>query len=407
MKSNPKTTRLALSICGLFLCATMSTAQITSDRIHLGIKGGLHSTMTKFSNLDSRYFDDPKSVSGLSLGVFAEFELGDARMFSIRPEIMYLSRGTKIEDIKYVTGTGTGQLDYKLNAKYLDLRVPFMVNFGRPGGVRPYLFLSPILGIVSGGEIKAEDAKTKYSVDVSKANMASMYFAVAPGVGVKIPAGPVDIGIEASYELGLTDTYGSKEKDGKARATLFFPTYDIQGTRKFSGFELMGHVSVPLSFFSGKGIGKTIHVDYPPVKRSSGVTLKRKPCYDIDEILSFIAQGESVDGMTICAIDQINFEYGKSTLTRSSRQYIDKIISLMKRTGISVEIKGHTDDKGSDEFNMDLSRRRAEAVYNYMLSKGISSSKLSYSYYGETKPIESNDTEEGRRINRRVEFELK
>ena len=406
MKKNHKTFRFSLLLSSFLLSAAMATAQITPDRVHIGLMGGLHNTMTSFSNLDSRYFDDPKSVSGFSGGLFAEFELGRTRMFSIRPEILLLSRGTKIEDIKYVKGTGTGQLDYNLKASYFDLRVPLMVNFGHPGGVRPYIFLSPILGLVSGGEIKAEDAVTTYSVDVSKANMASMYFAVAPGAGIKIPAGPVELGIEASYELGLTDTYGSKEKDGKALATLFFPTYDIQGTRKFSGLELMAHVSGPLSVFKTGAPKRTvIHMDRKPT--SSGVTIRHKPCYDLDEILSFIAKGESVDGMTICAIDQINFEYGKSTLTRSSREYIDKIISLMKRTGMSVEIKGHTDSKGSDELNMDLSRRRAEAVYNYMISKGVKANKLSYSYYGESRPIESNDTEEGRRINRRVEFEIK
>lgn len=56
---------------------------------------------------------------------------------------------------------------------------------------------------------------------------------------------------------------------------------------------------------------------------------------------------------------------------------------------------------------MELSRKRAKAVYDYLIKKGVGSSKLSYTYYGMTKPIASNDMEEGRLINRRVEFEIK
>ncbi|MBR6015808.1 MAG: OmpA family protein, partial [Prevotella sp.] len=75
--------------------------------------------------------------------------------------------------------------------------------------------------------------------------------------------------------------------------------------------------------------------------------------------------------------------------------------------GISMEVKGHTDDRGADDYNMELSKKRAQAVYNYMIQRGVSRSKLTYSYYGKTQPIESNETDEGRRMNRRVEFEIK
>ena len=379
------------------------------DKTHIGIIGGLHNTSMSFSDLNKNYFDDPKSTFGGVFGIYAEFELGDSRQFSLRPQLSFLSRESKIEDIKYLRGTGTGQLDYTLSASYTDLRVPIMYNFGSPGGVRPYIYVAPTLGLVRGGDITLEDAVSKYSIDVTDANMASTYFAVAPGVGVKIPVGVVDLGIEASYEFGLTDTYGSKEKDGKAYAYQFFPVYNIKGTRKFSGFEIAAHVSVPLSVFKHKGgtVKRTVVYEEPRPVRSQNVVIKKKPCYTLDEIISLADKGESVRGLTICAINDINFEYNKSVLTASSRRYIDKIISLMQRTNVSVEVKGHTDSSGSDEYNMKLSKERAESVYNYMLSKGVNKRKLSYSYYGETKPIASNSIEEGRRNNRRVEFEIK
>lgn len=388
--------------------ATAQQEGSSLDRIHIGVIGGLHSTSAKFSDLNERIFDSPKSVSGAVFGAFAEFEFGQSRMFSIRPQVSFLSRGTKLEDIQYQSGTGTGQLDYTLKAMYTDFRLPLMLNFGQLGGVRPYIYVAPIVGFATGGDITVEDKADKYFIDVTDANMASTYLAVMPGVGVKIPLGSVQLGLEASYELGLTDTYGSKEKDGKAISNLFFPVYKIEGTRKFTGFELAAHLSVPLSVFSAKPrrerVVETVYVERPVEQK---ITVKRKPCYTLEEILDLIARNESVEGLTICAIDLINFEYDKSTLTRDSRQYIDKIVSLMKQTGISMEVKGHTDDRGADDYNMELSKKRAQAVYNYMIQRGVSRSKLTYSYYGKTQPIESNETDEGRRMNRRVEFEIK
>ena len=237
----------AFLFIGLLLTQTSVRAQ--SDRIHIGLIGGYHFTFASYSNLDSHIFDSPKSQGGIAGGLFAEFEFGDSRIFSIRPEVMFLSRGFKIEDINYVHGTGTGRLNYKLNAQYTDIRIPLICNIGSPNGIRPYVYLAPVLGLVRGGKIIAEDNMSEYSIDVSKANMASTYFAGQIGAGVKFPInignGDMHIGIEANYELGLTDTYGKKEKEGSAYSKVFFPVYNITGTRKFSGLEVMATVSVP------------------------------------------------------------------------------------------------------------------------------------------------------------------
>ena len=73
---------------------------------------------------------------------------------------------------------------------------------------------------------------------------------------------------------------------------------------------------------------------------------------------------------------------------------------------MKVEVKGHTDNVGSEEFNMKLSKDRAEAVVKRLVKKGVQRSNLSYSYYGMSRPLTDNDTEEGRKLNRRVEFEI-
>jgi OOP family OmpA-OmpF porin len=71
-----------------------------------------------------------------------------------------------------------------------------------------------------------------------------------------------------------------------------------------------------------------------------------------------------------------------------------------------VEIGGHTDAFGPDNYNMMLSRRRAENVRNLMIKGGVDGTRISAVGYGESKPVDANDTMEGRRLNRRIEFTI-
>ena len=71
-----------------------------------------------------------------------------------------------------------------------------------------------------------------------------------------------------------------------------------------------------------------------------------------------------------------------------------------------IKVKGHTDNRGTADFNMKLSNDRAKAVVDYLIKRGVSPSKLTYEGYGMSLPLTDNDTEEGRSLNRRVEFEI-
>ena len=132
-----------------------------------------------------------------------------------------------------------------------------------------------------------------------------------------------------------------------------------------------------------------------------------KPCYTIEEMSNLIRENKNIVGKKICAVKQINFEFGKSTLTKSDKEYLSQIVDLMKKNEqLRIKINGHTDNVGSEEYNMNLSKNRSKAVYDYLIKSGISSKRLSYEYFGPSKPITDNDTEEGRATNRRVEFEI-
>ncbi|MBS6468030.1 MAG: OmpA family protein [Bacteroides sp.] len=376
-----------------------SFAQMTSDHIYIGVKGGMGMSWASYSELKNR---SPKMNSGFVGGVFAEFEFGDSRLFSIRPEVDWLVRGTKIDD---------SDLSYGLKAKYVDIRLPFIFNFGDYESIRPYVYAAPIVGFVRGGNITLNDATGDYKIDVSKANMADTYVAGAIGAGVKFPIAlnqdkRLLLALEANYQYGFTDTYSSMEKDGQSIA-LNRPVYDIQGDRKLHGFEITASVSVPLSIFkkAPKKKVEPVYIPEPVVVKEEPV-VEEKPCYTLEEIMELLGKGQSISGKTICAIDVINFEFDKSTIKKESYPYLDKIARLMKNTPIHIIVKGHTDNVGNADYNMKLSKARAEAVYNYLLEAGVDKSHLTYEYYGMTRPIATNDTPEGQLMNRRVEFEI-
>jgi len=73
---------------------------------------------------------------------------------------------------------------------------------------------------------------------------------------------------------------------------------------------------------------------------------------------------------------------------------------------MKIEISGHTDSKGSDEYNEKLSKARAGSVRDYMVNKGVMPDRIVAKGYGESVPVDTNDTDEGRQQNRRVEFKV-
>lgn len=107
------------------------------------------------------------------------------------------------------------------------------------------------------------------------------------------------------------------------------------------------------------------------------------------------------------AMEAVQFETGKATLKTSSFEILDQIVSILKKyPDYNLRISGHTDNTGSAELNQRLSERRARSCYEYLASRGISTKRMSYVGYGESKPRASNNSESGRRQNRRVEFDL-
>jgi len=105
-------------------------------------------------------------------------------------------------------------------------------------------------------------------------------------------------------------------------------------------------------------------------------------------------------------IDKIYFDFDSDVIRAKSYPVLDNVADQIKGLGEfkKIIIEGHCSSEGTDEYNMDLSRRRALSVKKYLVSKGIDPAKLEIAPYGESRPIATNETEEGRAQNRRVEF---
>lgn len=117
--------------------------------------------------------------------------------------------------------------------------------------------------------------------------------------------------------------------------------------------------------------------------------------------LSPIDLGETI------RLNNIFFEYDKADLKSESESELNRLIKFLKdNPTVQIEISGHTDDQGSDEYNKNLSQKRVNSVVAYLTSKGIEKERLKGVGYGESKPISENTSEEGRAKNRRVEFTI-
>ncbi|MBC7451209.1 MAG: OmpA family protein [Cytophagales bacterium] len=110
----------------------------------------------------------------------------------------------------------------------------------------------------------------------------------------------------------------------------------------------------------------------------------------------------------VFVLRNIYFDFDKSTIKPQSNKELNDLLHLLKNNpSLKVEISGHTDSKGDDEYNMQLSANRAKAVVGWLTGHGISKDRMTSKGYGESRPLATNDDEEeGRELNRRTEFKI-
>ena len=113
------------------------------------------------------------------------------------------------------------------------------------------------------------------------------------------------------------------------------------------------------------------------------------------------------DLIAISLKGDVTFDYNSASVRPGLYSEIDRIANvLIKYPQTVIRVEGHTDSTGSESYNMDLSQRRADAVKNIIVQRGVSSTRLETMPYGESMPIADNNTEVGRAMNRRVEIKV-
>jgi outer membrane protein OmpA-like peptidoglycan-associated protein len=330
---------------------------------------------------------------------------------------------------------------------YLDCRPMVHLSLCQPWWeVVPYVALGVECSFTLPGKIEYEsNSIPTTSLALNKSNIKAFDFGfrVAVGTDVHFEVFNRDffLMVEVGTDFGLLNNFSSAEQEGDAQVINpgLGHTTNV-GTRKNRGIELSVGLGIPLvkkklvsarrSYFDPRlsleeYLKKdtipeepdidTIVVDTLPVQTEAPVSASArhrvedyqyKGCYTLGEILRMVARGKDVCDLRICMFD-IKFAFDSYELTLGSQEQLDRLVKLLKEyPKYNLHVNGHTDTIGSDAYNDRLSLNRASSVVNYMIRQGISPSRLSYEGFGERYPIESNGTEYGRHINRRVEFEL-
>lgn len=183
-----------------------------------------------------------------------------------------------------------------------------------------------------------------------------------------------------------------------------FELFDMEtGNRVFKSCSASGTgeflVTLPLGKEYALNVDKEGYLFFSENYTLTDATMA-KP-YQMDVPLQKISKGASI------VLKNVFFKTDSYELDDRSVTELNKLVDLLnKQKGIKIEIGGHTDNQGSMEHNKALSMNRAKAVYSYLISNGIDAKRLTYNGYGYSKPIATNDTEEGRALNRRTEFRI-
>jgi len=130
-----------------------------------------------------------------------------------------------------------------------------------------------------------------------------------------------------------------------------------------------------------------------------------KQAEEMKEVLGDAEVRRVGEGIVVEFKEKVLFGFDRAELNASAERNLDKLINVLKKyPDTNIEILGHTDSKGTDDYNLSLSQRRASSVASYIRSNGVSGSRVNTKGLGESDPVASNETDEGRTENRRVEF---
>jgi outer membrane protein OmpA-like peptidoglycan-associated protein len=361
------------------LCALTTTAQTREGRWMLGVQGGGH---TLFSDFDTHKYD----VGGEALlryGLSENFSLGFLTGYNdIEAENSFLFPNTKY---------------YGLDMHTIPATLIGWLHFTPMKDVSPYVYIGA--GIAA---MKKQDGISNYDWQT---------YAVFPvGVGVEIP---LNSQTTLGFDLGM-----------RVFASNNVPRQEAAGEEQDWWPDAYGTARVGLNFYFGQGkaaeVTKAPQIIAPPpapvaqpVAPAPVETTKVAPKPPAPEVPKEVPKEEVAPKVPVPVVPKVfilegvTFDFNKATLTNDAVATLEKAFAVLQdNPGVKVKIVGHTDNIGSKKYNDRLSQQRAESVKSWLVSKGISSTRLSTAGVGFSEPIATNDTPEGRAKNRRIEFHV-
>lgn len=432
---------------------TFKMAEYPADvPLRIGVRGGLNLANMSYTNTAEamRRYDHRLQLQGIG-SIFVHLGFGKSG-FAISPEVGYIGKGVKLN---------WDDVDYSMLVDYLDLRLPLTYEFRLPSkpALAPYIMVAPNFSLPFGGEINyaadrytaTEDYRYTCSTEITEADISPFDFGLLLGGGVdylvQTKNFPLILSLEAGWNFGLTNTFAERENlvgdEGIEPENASNILNDFLGAelwregRYTGGLEVAARVALPLSGWRPKPAPEepidvpymvsiprplppappdTVVVqvcvpDTTPQKKLDTVIVNgreyvKKDCYSLSEMYSFITLGIDISDKRICMYN-INFDFNSDKLRPESYQPLNEVLMLMKQfPEISIEVYGHTDSIGTEKYNQNLSERRARSAAKYLVEHGIEASRITSIGFGLKLPIDTNETEEGRFHNRRVEFEI-
>jgi outer membrane protein OmpA-like peptidoglycan-associated protein len=167
--------------------------------------------------------------------------------------------------------------------------------------------------------------------------------------------------------------------------------------------------------FSNNHATESIKIDY---REGKSMMLGSSAYYYIDDVSVYPVEVPVVDSLSVTStaaikpneayvLNHINFEFNSFQLLPSSFAQLDFLVSVLRKNPQwKVQLNGHTDDQGSDDYNLTLSSNRAKSVGEYLVQHGVSSELIQTRGFGKQKPLLTGNDEETRAINRRVEVKF-
>jgi OmpA-OmpF porin, OOP family len=369
----------------LLLAGSTALPAAANDGPYVGIEGGYN--IERDQTLDG---NGPSTDVDFDGGPMGGLVLGHAFWFGLRPELALDYRRNEIERLTsggVTTSNVSGREDLysALFNVWYDIKTPR----GLFSVVHPYLGAGIGWGRLSLRGPEINDVEGRSSWD------SALAWQFGAGVGVDVNE---ILTVTADYRHVRTREqtldFGGRA-DGRYRADSA-----MLGLRFAYGLKK----SEPAV------VSRPVRTSPPPPPDRCAKDTDGDGVSDCEDTCANTPRGFKVDRAG-CIVEQsvilrgVNFVFNKDQLTVPARETLDEVAAaLAGQPALSVQIKGHTDSVGSDSYNRALSQRRADSVRRYLVSKGVRDSSLQATGAGESQPIASNDTEEGRAQNRRVEF---